>query len=72
VFSLTALPLARWIDPEAAHRRLDAVAGCYNRRIEGHHHFHMDRPHLIGAPILEFLTATEAEHVPAENRDTGP
>lgn len=65
--SLSASPLARWFDPEAARRRLHAMQDCYNRPIEGHHHFHMERPETIAPMILEFLTETEPARVPSQD-----
>jgi pimeloyl-ACP methyl ester carboxylesterase len=63
---LTARPLARWVDPEAAVKRLQAVPDCRNHWVDGHHHFHMDTPEEIAATILDFLLSEESEHVPSQ------
>lgn len=69
--SITARPLARWVNPEAAQRRLECMRDCYNHSIEGHHHFHMEVPATIAPLILEFLTAKETSDVPSQARHTG-
>jgi pimeloyl-ACP methyl ester carboxylesterase len=65
--SITARPLAPWIEPGEARRRLDAVPNCVNRSIEGHHHFHMEEPAPVARMILEFLQNTETEDVPSQS-----
>ncbi len=56
---LTAQPLVRWIDPEAAQRRLETVPDCRNLWIQGHHHFHMESAFEIAPLILNFLLGKE-------------
>jgi pimeloyl-ACP methyl ester carboxylesterase len=63
---LTARPLARWVEPEAAMKRLETVPDCRNHWIDGPHHFHMEQPEGIAPLILEFLLSEETEHVPTQ------
>lgn len=58
---LTARPLVRWIDPDAARRRLETVPDCRNLWIEGHHHFHMESAVEIAPAILDFLLGKETD-----------
>jgi pimeloyl-ACP methyl ester carboxylesterase len=59
VLSITALPLARWIDAPTARRRAAAVPSLESHTLEGHHHFHMELPADVAAMILKFLFAEE-------------
>jgi pimeloyl-ACP methyl ester carboxylesterase len=60
--SITALPLARWIDAATARRRVAAIPNLESHTMEGHHHFHMERPESVAPLILEFLEPEENEH----------
>jgi len=56
VLSINAQPLARWIDPEIIEGRRRAVRSLTTHAIDGHHHFHMERPEAVAPLLLEFLT----------------
>jgi pimeloyl-ACP methyl ester carboxylesterase len=57
--SIMAIPLARWIDPQQAERRKDALPRVQHHTIEGHHHFHMEQPADFAPMIRAFLNATD-------------
>ncbi|MEJ8566966.1 alpha/beta fold hydrolase [Elongatibacter sediminis] len=55
VLSIGAVPLARWITPEQAQARIDAVPAGHHRTVHGNHHFHMDQAETVSSTIRQFI-----------------
>jgi pimeloyl-ACP methyl ester carboxylesterase len=60
--SIMATPLARWINRQQLEKRLAALPHAQHHTIEGHHHFHMERPEEIAPMIQAFLQSTDNHH----------
>ena len=61
VLAVIASSLNRWVSPETIESRTRAVRNLVQRRIDGHHHFHMDQAPAVAAWISGFISDNGTE-----------
>lgn len=67
VLAITVPGLTRWFSPAMLKRRLGALRDCRHHEIQGHHHFHMERPAEVAPLLRDFLVETETGDVSTQS-----
>jgi len=58
---ITSPSAIEYMGEEMLHKRLACITRCKHITDQGHHHFHMEKPQLIGKYITEFLQTQESQ-----------